>query len=157
MSRRVAVIIAAVIIAAVVTAPSGFALDMPTRKPGLWELKMEFQSRHLPMTGMRQCVDQATDKLMNANYGGSALESCSKKDIQNSGGTITVDSVCKFGDATTTSHAVITGSFDSAYTIDVTSTREGGRPPPGAVPGAATHMTINVLDLPKMGGLPMKP
>jgi hypothetical protein len=79
---------------------------------------------------------------MNANFGGSAQEACSKQEVTQSAGTIIVDSVCKFSDTTTTTHAVVTGSFDSAYTVNVTSTREGGRPSPGASPGGATHMTI---------------
>jgi hypothetical protein len=118
---------------------------------------------------------------MNSSFGGSVQEACSKQDVVKSGNTITVDSVCKFSDATTTSHAVVTGSFDSAYTVDVTSTREGGRPMPGATPGAPTHMKIaakwlgacaadqkpgdivmangmkmNILDMPKLGSLPKK-
>jgi hypothetical protein len=63
---------------------------------------------------MKQCVDAATDKLMNANFGESVNEACSKQDVTKSAGTITVDSVCKFGDATTIAHAIVTGSFDSA-------------------------------------------
>jgi hypothetical protein len=168
-----------IIAAAMLTAAPVFALDMPTRKAGLWELKMAFEGRNLPAQVIRQCVDASTDKLMNANFGGSALEACSKKDIKNSGGTITVDSVCKFGEVTSTSHAVVTGSFDSAYTVNVTTTRQGGPAMPGAAPGAASHMTIeskrvgdceagqkpgdiimgngikmNILDLPKLGGAP---
>ena len=42
---------------------------------------------------------------------------------------MTVDSVCKIGAATTTSHAVITGSFDSAYTMKVTTDGAGPRGP----------------------------
>jgi hypothetical protein len=126
----------------VIFAVPAFAIDMPARKPGLWELKMVFEGRSLPVTVMKQCVDSATDKLMNANFGGSAQEACSKQEVTQSAGTTIVDSVCKFSDTTTTSHAVVTGSFDSAYTVNVTSTREGGRPSPGAAPGAATHMTI---------------
>jgi hypothetical protein len=163
-------------------AAPAFALDMPARKAGLWEIKMLFEGRNLPAQVMRQCVDQATDKLMNANFGGAVQEACSKQDIQNSGGTITIDSVCKFGAATTTSHAVVTGSFDSAYTMKVASKREGGPPLPGTTPGAETHMTIeakwlgaceagqrpgdvmmsngmkmNVLDPPKFGDAPKRP
>ncbi len=92
----------------------------------------------------------------------------------------TIDSVCTFGGATTTSHAVVSGSFDSAYTIDVASTRtRAASPMPGAAPGGETHMTIeakwlgacaagqkpgdvimsngmsmNVLDMQKMRGAP---
>lgn len=173
-------LLALTIIGLALTAPA-FALDMPTRKAGLWEVKMIFEGRNLPATTMRQCIDAASDKKMNANFGGSALAECSKQDMQNSGGVVTVDSVCTFGPTTTTSHAVVTGSFDSAYTMKVASTRSGGPPLPGTTPGAETHMTIeakwlgaceagqrpgdvmmsngmkmNVLDLPKFGTAPPK-
>ena len=131
MPRRLAILAACVFC----TQPA-FALDMPARKAGLWEIKMVFEGRNLPATVMRQCIDAATDKLMNANVGGSAQEACSKQDVRNSGGTITVDSVCKFGPTTTTSHAVVTGNFDSAYTMKVASKRDGGPPLPGTAPGA---------------------
>jgi hypothetical protein len=159
--------------------PPAIALDMPTRKAGLWELKMEFGGGNLPAQVMKQCTDAATDKMMNLNFGGSNEKACSKHDVSMNGGAITVDSVCKFGDATTTSHAVVSGSFDSAYKVDVASTRSGGRPLPGVAPGAATHMTIsakwlgpcaagqkpgdvimangmkmNVLEMPKLPGRP---
>lgn len=116
------------------------AADMPTRKAGQWEIKMQFEGRELQARAIRQCTDQATDKLMNNNYGGEG--DCSKRDISKSGNTMVVDSVCKFGTATTTSHAVITGSFDSAYTVEVTSTRKGGPALPGMTPGQPTHMKI---------------
>lgn len=176
MSRPLAVIAAATLILSVAPA---VAIDMPARKPGLWELKMEFAGRGLPAQVMKQCTDVSTDKMMNLNFGGSNEQACSKQDVKNAGGTITIDSVCKFGPATTTSHAVVTGSFDSAYTVDVTSTSEGGPAMPGAAPGAATKMTIaakwlgpcaagqkpgdvimsngmkmNVLDMPRMPGAP---
>ena len=118
------------------------ALDLPQRKAGLWELKMEFGSRTLPAQVMRQCTDATTDRLMNLNFGGSNEQACSKQDVHRDGGTITVDSVCTFGAATITSHAVVTGSFDSAYRVEVTQTRQGGPPMPGVAPGAPTHMTI---------------
>ncbi len=136
--RQLLVIIAG----CVFVSSTAFALDMPARKPGLWELKMELQGLHLPAQVMKHCVDAATDKLMNSAYGGSAQQSCSKQEISHSGAAMIIDSVCNFGGATSTSHAVINGSFDSAYTVEVTSTREGGHPLPGVAPGAATHMKI---------------
>ena len=70
------------------------------RKAGLWELKMEFVGSNLPVREMKQCTDATADRLMTANFGGSAAEACSKHDVRNSGGVITVDSVCNFGGAT---------------------------------------------------------
>jgi hypothetical protein len=171
----------AIVIALLLSASQALALDMPTRKAGLWELKMEFQGRNLPAQLMQQCTDAATDKFMTLNFGGAAGRNCQKRDVRNNGGTITVDSVCQFGDAVTTSHAVVSGDFNSAYTVQINSTRQGGRPMPGVAPGAESHMTIaakwlgpcvagqkpgdvmmgngmrmNVLELQKAGGAPQQ-
>ena len=129
---------------AVVVATPAAAQDLPMRKPGLLEMKMVFEGRNLPAQQIRQCTDQSTDKLMHANFGGMAQDVCPDRNIQRSGNTITVDATCKFGGGamTTKSHSVITGSFDSAYTVKVTSTRTGGPAVPGAAPGGETHMTI---------------
>ena len=176
--HRYPAIVAIVLLSAV----PAFALDLPTRKAGLWELKMEFQGRDIPAQLMQQCTDANTDKLMTLNFGGAAERNCQKRDVQNNGGTITVDSVCSFGETTTTSHAIVSGDFNSAYTIQIDSTRQGGRPIPGVAPGGESHMTIaakwlgpcasgqkpgdvmmgngmkmNVLDIQKMGGAPGRP
>jgi len=171
----------AIVIALLLSASQALALDMPMRKAGLWELKMEFQGRNLPAQLMQQCTDAATDKFMTFNFGGAAERNCQKRDVRNNGGTITVDSVCQFGDAVTTSHAVVSGDFNSAYTVQINSTRQGGRPMPGVEPGTESHMTIaakwlgpcvagqkpgdvmmgngirmNVLELQKAGGAPQQ-
>jgi hypothetical protein len=136
-------IAAIVALTTTVFAASAFAAELPTRKAGLWEMKMIFEGRSsLPPQTMQHCVDATTDKLMNSQFGGMSKEACSKQDMQKSGNTITMDSVCKFGPATSTSHAVITGSFDQAYTVKMTSTREGGPQMPGGAPGQQTNMTI---------------
>lgn len=132
----------AILMSVLFCASPTLALDLPARKAGLWELKMEFEGRNLPAQVMRQCIDPETDKLMNMNFGGSNEQACSKQEMSRNGNGIVIDSVCKFGDATTTSHAVMSGSFDSAYTVQVASTRKGGPPLPGMAPGAETHMTI---------------
>jgi hypothetical protein len=125
---------------ACLSASPAMALDMPARKAGLWEMKMTFEGRNMPPQVMQQCIDAETDKLMSSMGGNMRNDMCSKQDVQQSGGTITVDSVCKIGPATTTSHGVITGDFNRAYTVKVTSKREGGP----AIPGldATTNMTI---------------
>ena len=99
---------------------------MPPRKAGLWELKMSIEGRSMPMQAFQHCIDAATDKAMNDLGGGMRAEQCSKQDMQRSGNTLTVDSVCNIGGATTTSRAVVTGDFNSAYTVKVSSKRAGG-------------------------------
>ena len=128
--------------ACLLCASPALALDMPARKAGLWELKMSFDNGSVPGQTMRQCIDARTDKLMQSNFGGSPQQTCDKQEITRSGGAVIVDSVCRFAGATTTSHATITGSFDSAYTMNVTTKREGGPPAPGMGPDGKNHMTI---------------
>ena len=159
----------------VVPAP---AAELPSRKPGLWEVKMSFENRNVPGQTMQQCIDASTDQAMQSNMGPYSQGACSKRDIQRSGNSITIDSTCTFAGKTATSHAVITGSFDSAYTMTVTSQSEGM--PGGGMtmkmdakwlgPCAANQkpgdmvmgngMKINILDMQRRGpppGMPAPP
>src|ERR1700745_2463434 len=106
------------VLAVIGTMPAS-AAEMPSRKPGLWEMKMNFENRNMPGQTMQQCIDAATDQMMQSNLGAQAQDACSKRDVQRSGNTITVDSTCTVNGRPTNSHAVITGSFDSAYTMTV--------------------------------------
>lgn len=126
-----------------IAAAPAFALEMPPRKAGLWELKVEFEGRKLPATSMKQCTDAASDKVMNSTFGGSVQQACSKQDVTKTATGMVVDSICEFGAGKTTTHAVITGSFDSAYTVEVQSKREGGPAVPGMPAGGESHMTIS--------------
>ena len=128
------------LLAAFVAATPALALDMPPRKAGLWELKMSMESLPMPAQAFQHCIDATTDKAMNDIGGGARAQQCSKQDMQRAGNTITVDSVCNIGGATTTSRAVVTGDFNSAYTVKVTSKRDGGPATPGLP--AETNMTI---------------
>jgi Protein of unknown function (DUF3617) len=150
------------------------AAELPSRKPGLWEMKMSFENRNIPGQTMQHCIDAATDQMMQSRGGPGGQVACSKRDVQRSANAITIDSTCTAGGKTTTSHAVITGSFDSSYNMTVTSDS-------AAAPGGKSTMTmaakwlgpctgdqrpgdmimangtkINILDMQKGGG-PAKP
>jgi hypothetical protein len=98
---------------------------MPKRKAGLWEIKMMVAGREMPMRNIQQCTDAETDSMMSTNLGGAMGSDCAKPTITRTGGAITVDSTCKFAGATTTTRAVFTGDFDSAYTVAVSSVPAG--------------------------------
>ena len=66
--RHLSAIAVALFAAAPAITPA-LALDMPTRKAGLWELKLDFVGRNLPGQTMQQCVDAATDKLIHTIRG----------------------------------------------------------------------------------------
>ena len=112
------------------------AAELPTRKAGLWEVKMSFENRNGAGMTIQQCVDAATDQMMQSSAGPMAQAACAKRDIQKSGNTLTIDSTCTIASKTATSHAVITGSFDSAYTMTVTSQSD-------ALPSGNMTMTMN--------------
>jgi hypothetical protein len=120
-------------------AAAAHAGELPARKAGLWEIKMSFIGRELRPQSMQQCVDGRTDRLLSGYFSGTSGGVCSKLDAQKVGVIYTVDSACRIGGASTTSHATITGSFDDAFTARVVSTRHGGPP---AEPIQVTHTTI---------------
>jgi hypothetical protein len=111
------------IAAALAAGPAG-AFDLPAHKPGLWEMTMALGA-NAPAVTIKRCTDAETDTLLTSLATGWADESCARKDLNRNGDTLTIDSTCKIGPATTTAHAEITGSFDQAYTLKV-ETRSAG-------------------------------
>jgi Protein of unknown function (DUF3617) len=112
------------------------AEELPARKPGLWEIKMMFENRNVPGQTMQQCIDASTDQIMQSNLGPNVQSACSKRDVQRTANAITIDSTCTVAGKTTTSHAVITGSLDSAYTMTATSDS-------AALPGGKSSVTMS--------------
>ena len=116
--------------------------EMPARKAGLWEIKMTMEGSGMrPQTSL-QCIDAETDKLMNTFGGGLRQQMCSQQEVKKMGSGIIVTSTCDMGGVKMTSIGVITGDFDSAYTVKVTSKRQGGVASPKAGP-AETKMQLD--------------
>lgn len=160
----------------VICTASAVASDLPARKAGLWQLSTTTTDGHT--FAMKQCVDAQTDQIMQSRFAGVSQRKCSKHDVQKSGDTITIDSVCTIAGRTTSGHTVITGSFDSGYTMTITSQIQGLPAPrtvktavkwlgpcaAGQKPGdviMSNGMTMNILD-PQKGmsggrGAPMAP
>jgi hypothetical protein len=114
------------------------AVEMPTRKAGLWEMKMVRTGSPLPEMTMQHCTDPATDKEMSTTFSPMSKEICSRNDIQKTATGYTTDSVCTVGGVSVTSHSETAGDFNSAYTVKVTSHSQGG--PSGAA--RDTTMTL---------------
>jgi hypothetical protein len=91
--------------------------ELPSRKPGLWQVEMNIGGR-IAQT-MQQCIDAATDQMLQSGAGPVPRAECSKRDVQKSGNSITIDTACTVNGKPSTTHSVITGSLDSAYTITV--------------------------------------
>jgi hypothetical protein len=114
-------------------------IELPARKAGQWQIEMDAGAG--PTMTMQLCLDAATDKdMMQA---GLALSKgmCTRIDTARTGDTITIDAACTMGAMKTTSHTVITGDFQSSYTVETASDIEGG---PKGMPAHSTitqHVT----------------
>jgi hypothetical protein len=123
-------------IVGLIGAVPAFAAELPARKAGLWEIKMSFGNGSVAGQTLKHCVDAGTDRLMQMGAATSAQSACSKRDVQRSGNTTTIESTCTIAGKTTNARVVITGSLDSAYTMTVTSEGE-------AIPGGKSTMTMS--------------
>jgi hypothetical protein len=168
--------VAACMVASAIACPA-FALDFPSRKPGLWEIQTGDGTGKGPAAGhtMQQCIDAASDKALRDMGQGMGKDMCSKQELRADGGKLVMDSVCKIGNTTATSHAVMSGDFGSAYRMESKSSYNPplmGRAEGTSVmearwigpckadqkPGdmvMSNGMKMNVLDM--MSGRPKKP
>jgi hypothetical protein len=108
--------------ACMAAAMPAFAVDFPARKPGLWEIQTgsggsEGAGKSAGHT-MQQCIDAASDKALREMGQGMGKDLCSKQELKLESGRLVMDSVCKIGNTTATSHAVMTGDFSSTYRME---------------------------------------
>ena len=120
---------------ALLPASDASALDLPVRKAGLWEMKVLRTGSPAPDMTMQHCTDESTDKEMSSAFSPMGKEMCSKQDIQKTATGYVSDSVCGIAGMSITSHAEITGDFNSAYTVKSTAHSERG---PTGVPRDST-------------------
>jgi hypothetical protein len=103
-------------------------IDLPARKPGLWELKLIPETAGAaPQMTMQLCLDAATDKDIMAAGMAMSGTACTTKRSQ-SGSAIQIDADCHFGDRHTVSQTTISGDFQASYTLKVVSDSQGGNP-----------------------------
>jgi len=95
--------------------------ELPTRKPGLWEIKMIRTGSPLPATTMQHCTDATTDRAMNGIASPTAQQMCSKQEIRKTATGYAADSVCNVAGRSITSHSDVVGDFNSAYTVTTVS------------------------------------
>ena len=104
---------------------SAGAQDLPSRRAGLWEITMTEEGKKAAPQLMQQCIDAKTDQMMQ-NFGSSlGAEMCSKQEVKKVGATIVIDAECQMGPMRSVSHSVVSGDFNSNYTVRVTTRMEG--------------------------------
>ena len=169
-SKRMFGVAAAMLVAGLQTAA---AVELPTRKSGLWEMKM-LPSADMPGMTMQHCTDETTDKRMSDAFMPMAKNMCSKNETQRTAAGYVTDSICTFAGITSVSRAETIGDFNSAFTVKTTSKMQNA---PKSIPsdsvstieakwlGACTAgqkpgdimmpggMKMNIKDFEKMKGL----
>ena len=95
---------------------ASLAADLPKRKSGLWEITTS-EPGGPPGPVAQMCIDQNLDDMTRQLAAGALT--CSKQDLRRDGDRYISDSVCKIGESTATTHAVISGNFESTYQADI--------------------------------------
>jgi Protein of unknown function (DUF3617) len=93
--------------------------DLPKRKSGLWEVNMQSSARQGASMVTKQCIDEKTDNMMKSWGDSQAQSKCSKQEYKKTAAGYEFESVCKFGESTTTTKGVVTGKLDSGYTMEM--------------------------------------
>lgn len=119
----------ALIAVAAATPALSAGFELPPRKPGQWEMKIQVDTAAMPPQIIRMCLDEETDKLLNAKFGGMASTMCTRQEQKKDGDALILDSECKLGDMRSESHSVVTGDFDTAYTMKTSITMSGSNAP----------------------------
>ena len=118
----------AVAFTAVSIAAHAAQIDLPARKPGLWQMKLTPKTAGAaPQMTTQLCLDAATDKALMAK-GMAMSPTCAMQQSRDSNGNMVFDATCDLGGRKTKTHGVISGDFQSHYSLDIVSDSEGGNP-----------------------------
>lgn len=98
---------------------TGFAQEMPSRKPGLWEITMQITST--PSQGVKHCIDEKTDRQMQSLGQSLDKNACTKNSWRRDGDRYLGESECKIGASVAITRSVFAGDFDKAYRGEVDS------------------------------------
>ena len=130
MSWTVVAASAAALLTASVAAEAA-GIDLPARKAGQWEIRLTPKTAGAAPSMVTQlCLDAASDKAL-MQQGLAMSPGCTTNQSRDGNGNMVFDSVCNTGGRKTTAHAVISGDFQSRYTIDIvadTTTGGAGKP-----------------------------
>src|SRR5436305_13536937 len=107
MARQLLSFCLALALLALGPANDATAIELPVRKAGLWEMKVQRVGSPVPDMTMQHCTDATTDKEMSAAVSPAGKEMCSKQDIQKTATGFVSDTICGVAGMSITSHAEI--------------------------------------------------
>ncbi|MBV8849431.1 MAG: DUF3617 family protein [Methylobacteriaceae bacterium] len=109
---------------ALLYAAPAHATDELMRKPGLWEVKTSIGQTDAPARAAQQCIDAATDQMLQSAAGPFNPAACPERNVQHAADETTIDFKCDVAGKPATAHSVLTGNLDSAYRLTVTAQSE---------------------------------
>ena len=139
--------------AAPAQAPAPSLFSRPHPKAGLWRMAMSNDTGPgVNFTG-EVCIDANTEQSAFQAGPRAKPKDCADPKIGPApGGGIAFDTTCQSSGRTLTSHVVASGDFNSAYSMDVTSSMDP--PPQGVPPQMHMHMQATWLGACKPGQAP---
>lgn len=111
-------------IALSLTATPTWTAELPKRKSGLWELKMSSAQMPVGLPMVETCVEEKADNLLEQED--RSNQACAELVVRRDGDRFFIDTTCKTDKTMVTSHAVVSGRFDSAYRVEI---KESYNPP----------------------------
>jgi hypothetical protein len=111
---------AALLAVAALTAPalSAQTIDLPQRKAGLWEITTSYEKpMAMPAFTAQVCLDAATEKEMVKQGLQTPGINCKQMTVRREGKSVVIDADCTIDGMATKSKTVISGDFQSSYTV----------------------------------------
>ena len=102
--------------------------SIPHRKPGLWSQTMTMSGAPSQMPSLKICVDEASEAKTSLLVQQNRDSKCGSPQLtRNLDGSITFTTHCDMGAVgKIDTSGTVKGDFNSAYTVDMTSTTTGG-------------------------------
>ncbi len=121
MAIRPSLFLLLVLPSAALAQPTGDSL--PDRRPGHWELTMLLEGRAGgPELKADSCTDAATERQMMQFALGVAGGTCQRYQVRRVGQEYHVDVDCQMGPMRTVARSVMSGDFQTAYSIRIEGT-----------------------------------
>jgi len=151
MTRQLLLLCSSCCLAACLASTVARADDLPTRKAGLWEMKVAKAGSAVHDLTMQHCTDATTDKDMINAVSPLAKQICSKQEVQKTATGYVTDAVCSVAGVSMTSHSEISGDFNAAYSVTTVSHLDKG---PDALRDTTTTIEAKYLGDCKPGQKP---
>jgi hypothetical protein len=98
-------------------------VELPSRKPGHWELRMvTAKPGGTPDVVSQVCIDASTDRQLMEFGLRISKDLCKRYNMKREGKALIIDAECKFGPMKSVTRTTMSGDYQSSYTVKVEGT-----------------------------------